>query len=142
MAFSYLCTCSLLICSLLAFLVSGSQIQKTFLPVISFDEGYTQLFGDDNLAIHRDGKTVHLSLDERTGTHPSMVSILGFRVMFYLLLLCVGFHWEFLCGFLYAGSGFVSQDLYLHGFFSASIKLPADYTAGVVVAFYVSRNTD
>ncbi|KAI3983449.1 hypothetical protein MKX01_038869 [Papaver californicum] len=35
-------------------------------------------------------------------------------------------------------SGFVSQDLYLHGFFSASIKLPADYTAGVVVAFYVS----
>lgn len=39
---------------------------------------------------------------------------------------------------LFAGSGFVSQDLYLHGFFSASIKLPADYTAGVVVAFYVS----
>lgn len=38
-----------------------------------------------------------------------------------------------------AGSGFVSQDLYLHGFFSASIKLPADYTAGVVVAFYVSK---
>lgn len=37
------------------------------------------------------------------------------------------------------GSGFVSQDLYLHGFFSASIKLPADYTAGVVVAFYVSN---
>lgn len=39
---------------------------------------------------------------------------------------------------VFAGSGFVSQDLYLHGFFSASIKLPADYTAGVVVAFYVS----
>ncbi|KAL7000773.1 putative xyloglucan endotransglucosylase/hydrolase protein 27, partial [Sarracenia purpurea var. burkii] len=36
-------------------------------------------------------------------------------------------------------SGFVSQDLYLHGFFSASIKLPADYTAGVVVAFYMSN---
>ena len=32
----------------------------------------------------------------------------------------------------------MSQDLYLHGFFSASIKLPADYSAGVVVAFYVS----
>lgn len=27
---------------------------------------------------------------------------------------------------------------FLHGFFNASIKLPADYTAGVVVAFYVS----
>ena len=33
----------------------------------------------------------------------------------------------------------MSQDLYLHGFFSASIKLPSDYTAGVVVAFYVSK---
>ena len=39
-----------------------------------------------------------------------------------------------------AGSGFVSNDLYLHGFFSASIKLPSDYSAGVVVAFYVSKN--
>ncbi|KAJ6429954.1 hypothetical protein OIU84_021376 [Salix udensis] len=103
MACSYLAPCSLLICSLLALLVSGSQIQRTLLPIISFDEGYTQLFGDDNLVIHRDGKTVHLSLDERTG------------------------------------SGFVSQDLYLHGYFSASIKLPADYTAGVVVAFYMSN---
>jgi len=53
--------------------------------------------------MYRDGKRVHLSLDERTG------------------------------------SGFVSQDLYLHGYFSASIKLPADYTAGVVVAFYMSN---
>jgi xyloglucan:xyloglucosyl transferase len=44
-------------------------------------------------------------------------------------------------GCVYAGSGFVSQDLYLHGYFSASIKLPADYTAGVVVAFYVSNST-
>jgi xyloglucan:xyloglucosyl transferase len=32
----------------------------------------------------------------------------------------------------------MSSDYYLHGFFSASIKLPKDYTAGVVVAFYVS----
>ena len=39
---------------------------------------------------------------------------------------------------MFAGSGFVSHDIYLHGYFSASIKLPADYTAGVVVAFYVS----
>ncbi|AQK54448.1 putative xyloglucan endotransglucosylase/hydrolase protein 30 [Zea mays] len=37
-----------------------------------------------------------------------------------------------------SGSGFVSSDYYLHGFFSASIKLPRGYTAGVVVAFYVS----
>lgn len=38
----------------------------------------------------------------------------------------------------HSGAGFASQDLYLHGFFSASIKLPSDYAAGVVVAFYVS----
>lgn len=40
---------------------------------------------------------------------------------------------------IFAGSGFASNDLYLHGFFSASIKLPSDYSAGVVVAFYVSK---
>ncbi|KAI3729726.1 hypothetical protein L6452_18390 [Arctium lappa] len=88
-----------LLCSVLA-LVSG---YSTTLPISSFDEGYSHLFGDDNLQVLKDGKSVHLSLDERTG------------------------------------SGFVSQDLYLHGFFSASIKLPADYTAGVVVAFYMSN---
>ncbi|KAL5553322.1 hypothetical protein UlMin_040723 [Ulmus minor] len=93
----FLWTCSLF---LLAVLASGSSGN---LPIISFDEGYTQLFGDDNLILHRDGKSVHLALNERTG------------------------------------SGFVSQDLYMHGFFSASIKLPADYTAGVVVAFYMSN---
>ncbi|OAY70631.1 putative xyloglucan endotransglucosylase/hydrolase protein 30, partial [Ananas comosus] len=36
-------------------------------------------------------------------------------------------------------SGFISSDMYLHGFFSASIKLPSDYTAGIVVAFYTSN---
>ncbi|XP_009763784.1 putative xyloglucan endotransglucosylase/hydrolase protein 28 [Nicotiana tabacum] len=73
------------------------------LPILAFDEGYSHLFGDNNLMILKDGKSAHISLDERTG------------------------------------AGFVSQDLYLHGFFSASIKLPADYTAGVVVAFYMSN---
>lgn len=38
------------------------------------------------------------------------------------------------------GSGFISSDMYQHGLFSALIKLPSDYTAGVVVAFYVSLN--
>ncbi|CAD6252019.1 unnamed protein product [Miscanthus lutarioriparius] len=37
------------------------------------------------------------------------------------------------------GSGFTSSSMYQHGFFSASIKLPSDYTAGVVVAFYASN---
>ncbi|CAK9145980.1 unnamed protein product [Ilex paraguariensis] len=89
----------LVLCSVLVFAFGSS----TNLPILSFDEGYSQLFGDDNLMVLKDGKRVHISLDERTG------------------------------------SGFVSQDLYLHGFFSASIKLPADYTAGVVVAFYMSN---
>ncbi|TXG57119.1 hypothetical protein EZV62_018432 [Acer yangbiense] len=84
------------------FVVAASGFYRN-MPLVPFDEGYTHLFGNDNLVVHRDGKSVHLSLDERTG------------------------------------SGFVSHDLYLHGFFSASIKLPADYTAGVVVAFYMSN---
>lgn len=49
-----------------AVLVSGSTIN---LPIIAFDEGYTHLFGDDNLIIHKDGKSVHLSLNERTGLY-------------------------------------------------------------------------
>ena len=40
----------------------------------------------------------------------------------------------------YSGSGFISSKYYDYGFFSAKIKLPGEYTAGVVVAFYVSTN--
>ncbi|ONK58950.1 uncharacterized protein A4U43_C08F1400 [Asparagus officinalis] len=36
-------------------------------------------------------------------------------------------------------SGFISSDMYQYGLFSASIKLPSDYTAGIVVAFYMSN---
>ncbi|KAI3448986.1 hypothetical protein Pfo_005651 [Paulownia fortunei] len=39
----------------------------------------------------------------------------------------------------HTGSGFKSSDLYSHGFFSAKIKLPSDYTAGIVVAFYTTN---
>ncbi|XP_010519083.1 PREDICTED: probable xyloglucan endotransglucosylase/hydrolase protein 30 [Tarenaya hassleriana] len=39
----------------------------------------------------------------------------------------------------YTGSGFISSNMYQHGFFSAMVKLPADYPAGVVVAFYTSN---
>uniref|UniRef100_A0A0E0ERX7 Xyloglucan endotransglucosylase/hydrolase n=1 Tax=Oryza meridionalis TaxID=40149 RepID=A0A0E0ERX7_9ORYZ len=70
---------------------------------VAFDEGYTRMFGDGNLAVLRDGRRVRLTLDESTG------------------------------------AGFVSQDVFLHGFFSAAVKLPADYAAGVVVAFYLSN---
>lgn len=34
---------------------------------MAFDEGYTQLFGSGNLALRREGKRVHLALDESTG---------------------------------------------------------------------------
>lgn len=92
-----------LVIFLLFFSVNGGLFSGNKLPIISFDEGYSHLFGDNNLMVLRDGKSVHLSLDQRTG------------------------------------SGFMSHDIYQHGFFSASIKLPADYTAGVVVAFYMSN---
>ncbi|CAH2037661.1 unnamed protein product [Thlaspi arvense] len=87
--------------SLFTGLISGFSLPK--LPIIQFDEGYSQLFGDQNLIVHGDEKSVRLTLDERTG------------------------------------SGFVSNDIFLNGFFSSSIKLPADYSAGVVIAFYLSN---
>ncbi|KAI3846642.1 hypothetical protein MKX03_012044 [Papaver bracteatum] len=79
------------------FISSMSLILRKNLPVLSFDEGYNHLFGDNNLVTNAkddDGKTVQ-----------------------YLSL-----------------KTFIFMD-----FFSASIKLPADYTAGVVVAFYMSN---
>ncbi|XP_048320582.2 probable xyloglucan endotransglucosylase/hydrolase protein 30 [Ziziphus jujuba] len=39
----------------------------------------------------------------------------------------------------FTGSGFISTRHYQHGFFSARIKLPAEYTAGICVAFYTSN---
>ncbi|KAF5754731.1 putative xyloglucan:xyloglucosyl transferase [Helianthus annuus] len=38
-----------------------------------------------------------------------------------------------------SGSGLVSKNRYYHGFFSAAIKLPAGFTSGVVLAFYMSN---
>ncbi|KAL4384659.1 hypothetical protein GQ457_15G008100 [Hibiscus cannabinus] len=73
------------------------------LTPISFDEGYSPLFGDFNLVRSPDGNSVRLLLD------------------------------------VYSGSGFISSNMYAHGFFSAKIKLPSDNTAGVVVAFYASN---
>ncbi|KAL6648488.1 hypothetical protein ACP70R_012712 [Stipagrostis hirtigluma subsp. patula] len=95
-------------CSFLSFLAvllaaSACLPSPATAASLSFGEGYTQLFGDSNLALHGDGKRVHISLDERTG------------------------------------AGFASQGAYLHGFFSARIKLPSAYAAGVVVAFYMSN---
>ena len=51
--------------SLFSGFVSGFTLQN--LPVTSFEESYTQLFGDKNLFVHKDGKSVRLTLDERTG---------------------------------------------------------------------------
>ncbi|KAJ0988436.1 hypothetical protein J5N97_006792 [Dioscorea zingiberensis] len=82
---------------------STATISVQDLPTLSFEEGYIQLFGDTNLKLLGGGRTVHISLVERTG------------------------------------AGFASQDLFLHGFFSASIKLPSHYAAGVVVTFYMTN---
>ncbi|KAL7166769.1 hypothetical protein ACSBR2_037447 [Camellia fascicularis] len=38
-----------------------------------------------------------------------------------------------------SGSGFISSDYYNYGLFSANIKLPSNYSAGIVVAFYMSN---
>ncbi|XBI81128.1 hypothetical protein VPH35_090111 [Triticum aestivum] len=138
---------------------------------MAFDEGYTQLFGSGNLALRRDGKRVHLALDESTGECcPALAAALmrfrrNMRVRIALLCFTNGSLLSSVqspkaeggrfCDFANfrvlftrtclrlplpcAGSGFASQDLFLHGFFSAAVKLPADYAAGVVVAFYLSN---
>lgn len=82
--------------------LAGKRVTENFAS-LRFEEGYTSLFGEDNVKVAEDGKAVMLSLDKRTG------------------------------------SGLLSQDMYMYGLFSASIKLPDDYTAGVVVAFYTSN---
>ncbi|RWW59194.1 hypothetical protein BHE74_00033887 [Ensete ventricosum] len=60
-------------CSLLFYLCFANAATTVVesLPTLSFEKGYTQLFGDGNLMLLRDGKRVHLSLDERTGPPPS-----------------------------------------------------------------------
>ncbi|XP_017973152.1 PREDICTED: probable xyloglucan endotransglucosylase/hydrolase protein 30 [Theobroma cacao] len=82
---------------------SGFTFAAFNLTTLSFDEGYSPLFGDGNLVRSPDGHSVRLLLD------------------------------------VYTGSGFISSSMYQHGFFSAKIKLPSDYTAGIVVAFYTSN---
>ncbi|KAG0472806.1 hypothetical protein HPP92_014228 [Vanilla planifolia] len=84
-------------------LSSSSKAGAFNLPTISFDEGYTPLFGESNIVESAGGRKVKILLNK------------------------------------HSGSGFISSDIYYHGMFSASIKLPSDYTAGVVVAFYMSN---
>lgn len=50
-----------------SFVVLAYGYSSRSLPIVSFEEGYSQLFGDSNLMILNDGKSAHLSLDERTG---------------------------------------------------------------------------
>ncbi|KAL6906249.1 hypothetical protein ACP4OV_003850 [Aristida adscensionis] len=83
-------------------------------PATPFGDEYTQLFGGSNLALHGDSgggeRVVRITLDERTGCRRPPPS-----------------------------AGFASRRAYLHGLFSARVKLPASYAAGVVVAFYMSN---
>ncbi|XP_042394405.1 probable xyloglucan endotransglucosylase/hydrolase protein 30 [Zingiber officinale] len=89
--------------TLLLFSLLAASTAALNVTTLSFDDGFSHLFGNDNLVRSGDGRGARLILNR------------------------------------YSGSGFISRDLYHHGFFSASIKLPADYTAGVVVAFYASN---
>lgn len=50
--------------------VTASLPELPNLTTLSFEEGYTQLFGDNNFILHCEGRTVHLSLDQRTGSPP------------------------------------------------------------------------
>jgi xyloglucan:xyloglucosyl transferase len=56
-------------------------------PPLSFGEGYTQLFGDSNLALHGDGKRVHITLDERTGLRLAVLGVRSIDAVFCSLLI-------------------------------------------------------
>ncbi|XP_065882203.1 probable xyloglucan endotransglucosylase/hydrolase protein 30 [Euphorbia lathyris] len=93
-------------CILLLFILNSyglSNAGNLNVSTISFDEGYSSLFGDGNLVRSPNGRSVRLLLNRFTG------------------------------------SGFISSKMYKYGFFSANIKLPAEYTAGICVAFYTSN---
>lgn len=117
---------------------------------LSFNDAYAPLFGFNNIVRSADDRSVRLILDRSYGdrhffSYINFGSISFFQFIsahkciklaffpfneniFFILLIII----------IVVGSGFISSDMYLHGFFSASIKLPSDYTAGIVVAFYVS----
>ncbi|GJM98878.1 hypothetical protein PR202_ga15926 [Eleusine coracana subsp. coracana] len=104
---------------------------------LAFEEGYTQIFGSSNLALHPGGKRVRLALDQSTGQSVSAIPVSVFPSSSLLLLRTITGSSSSCTAA--TGSGFASQGLFLHGFFSAAIKLPAAYAAGVVVAFYLSN---
>lgn len=43
------------------------------------------------------------------------------------------------CDFKFLGSGFASNEMFLFGEIDMQIKLVPDYSAGTVLAFYVSK---
>ncbi|KAJ0037555.1 hypothetical protein Pint_22491 [Pistacia integerrima] len=72
---------SLFVFSLLLVLASGFHKSP---PLVLFDEGYTHLFGNDNLVVHKDGKSVHLTLDESTAGVSLFRKVCGFYSIFYV----------------------------------------------------------
>lgn len=135
-----------LLLMLMIFCFCNSVAYASFnVTTIRFNEGYSPLFGDGNLVRSPDGKSVRLLLDRFTG--------IDWFIYFEISLFMRGYVFEFPrfdCSFFFffcsdflidfSGSGFISSKMYNHGFFSARIKLPSDYTAGIVVAFYVSSD--
>ncbi|XP_031267156.1 probable xyloglucan endotransglucosylase/hydrolase protein 30 [Pistacia vera] len=89
------------LCCFFSFIFTASSAFNV--STISFDEGYSHLFGEGNLVRSPDGRNARLILNRASG------------------------------------AGFISSRLYNHGFFSAMIKLPSYYTAGICVAFYTSN---
>lgn len=98
-------------------------------PHLTFNSSYNEFFGGPNIRRFNNGSQINLALTKYSGN----------------AVLYLWFHTKkrWICNISWVfgtGSGFVSQKDYYYGFFSAAIKLPPDYTAGVVVAFYVSSH--
>ncbi|EYU38866.1 hypothetical protein MIMGU_mgv1a023121mg [Erythranthe guttata] len=96
--------CMLLVCSTSVLFHSTCGGQNPSLSMVSFDQGFNPLYGEDNVIPYDDNNSVQISMDERTS------------------------------------SGFHSKLMYSNGYFQTSLKLPENYTAGVVVTFYACNS--
>jgi hypothetical protein len=94
MACSFLCFVAVLLASCLTMPAAGEQEQLLRrAAALSFGEGYTQLFGDSNLALHGGGKRVHITLDERTGLGSLLARPMPSCSLEWVGLIVALFHW-------------------------------------------------
>lgn len=97
---------------------------------VSVNQAFSNFFGGKNIQVISNGSMARLALDKSSGHKSSHIRFLLLKISRWNLIFWANFS---------TGSGFLSKNKYYYGFFSAAIKLPAGFSSGVVVAFYVKK---